>query len=75
MILPVAKFVANNIRLAITKITLFFTTRRYNPRISFDPVNIVLEIITERLLTSKVIYILNRTKTVIEAARSFIKDV
>ncbi len=67
MILPIVEFAANNIRLATTRITLFFTTRGYNPRISFDPVNIVLEIIRERLLISKVIDILNRIKTVIEA--------
>ena len=75
MILPIAEFAANNIRLTTTRITPFFTTRGYNPRISFDPVNIILEIIRERLLISKVIDILNRIKIVIEAAREFIKEV
>ena len=44
----------------------FFTTRGYDLRISFNPVNIVPKIIRERLLIGKVIDILNRIKAVIE---------
>ena len=55
------------------KIIPFFATRRYNPRISFNLVNIIIALTRERLIIIKVIDISKRIEATIEATRYFIK--
>ncbi len=55
--------------------TLFFATRRYNPRISFNLVNITTASTRERLIIIKAIDISKRIEAAIEAAKYFIKQV
>ena len=51
----------------------FFATYRYNPRISFNLVNIIVALTYERLIIIKAIDISKRIEATIEATRYFIK--
>ncbi len=55
------------------KIILFFATRGYNPKISFNLVDVITASTRERLIIIKAIDISKRTEAAIEAARYFIK--
>jgi len=74
LLLPAAEFAANNMKSTTTKMTPFFATRGYNPRMSFDPVDVAPESTRERLLTDRAMDISERTKAAIEAARQFMKQ-
>jgi len=73
-ILPVAEFAANNMTSTATRMTPFFATRGYNPRMSFDPVDASKASTRERLMTTKAIDISKRTEAAMEAARQFMKQ-
>ena len=47
--------------------------RGYNPRISFNPVDVIIALTRKRLIITKAIDISKRIKAAIEAARYFIK--
>ena len=53
----------------------FFATRGYNPRISFNPIDVSKASTHDRLITIKAIDISKRTEAAIEATRQFIKQV
>lgn len=73
-ILPMAEFAANNMTSATTKMTPFFATRGYHPRMSFDPVTVTPESTRERLLTCRAMDISERMKGAMESAGTFMKD-
>lgn len=52
-ILPLAEFAANNLESATTKMTPFYATRGYHPRMNFDPVDLSASGACERLLTQR----------------------
>ena len=55
------------------KIILFFATRGYNPKISFNLVDVITASTRERLIIIKAIDISKRIEATIEATRHFIK--
>ena len=65
-LLPMGEFSANTNVLATTRVPLFLATKSYNPRMSFDPVNLSANSTRERIANSMARSIANRMKEVWE---------
>ena len=63
-LLPMGEFSANANILATTKVPPFLATKGYNPRMSFDPVNLSADSTKERIANSTVRLIANRMEEV-----------
>ena len=63
-LLPMGEFSANANISATTKVLPFLATRDYNPRISFDPVDLSADFTREKIANSTAISIANRMEEV-----------
>ena len=63
-LLPMREFLVNANILATTKVPLFLATRGYNPKMSFDSVDLSADSMRERISNSTAILIANCIKEV-----------
>ena len=63
-LLPIGEFSANVNVSAMTKVPLFLATKGYNPRMSFDPMNLLANLTREKIANSMAKLIANRIEKV-----------